>query len=412
MGKYIKNYASKAAYDADETRPIDSSVVSNIAGGRTIYDGKNVMLPKEAVGVGDMVAVENGELKFIKLDTYDATLTTLRPFGVVYNRWGNKVQILDKDDLGSHQYAAPFRAKIEGFDLMSGGSYIAKINAAEYPFTVSAGATLADASAALLAALPPALGWTAETKEGYIVAQRNFHTPAIDTFDVIGATCTILNTDQQARLTGFLKPYGNITRRNGYSHLYGGGNFERFLAYYEVNGSEAKSVGIGEYSVVRRSVFNLNDNANLFTAYASYEDYILDNMAKLPYSKSAGSDSNGQLNTNLLAAEMYTDDDGVEKPQYPAAHRAQQVALGGLGWWLESAEECGVLMIHAGSASTPVNISRVAIGGVRISNTSYYWTSTEHSSSSAWFYNGRNGYILRSTKNYATTVRAVTAFYL
>ena len=98
------------------------------------------------------------------------------------------------------------------------------------------------------------------------------------------------------------------------------------------NGSEAKSVGIGEYSVVRRSVFNLNDNANLFTAYASYEDYILDNMAKLPYSKSAGSDSNGQLNTNLLAAEMYTDDDGVEKPQYPAAHRAQQVSI---GWpWL------------------------------------------------------------------------------
>ena len=112
---------------------------------------------------------------------------------------------------------------------MSGGSYIAKINAAEYPFTVSAGATLADASAALLAALPPALGWTVETKDGYIVAQRNFYTPAIDTFDVIGATCTILNTDQQARLTGFLKPYGNITRRNGYSHLYGGGNFEAVL---------------------------------------------------------------------------------------------------------------------------------------------------------------------------------------
>ena len=106
---------------------------------------------------------------------------------------------------------------------------------------------------------------------------------------------------------------------------------KRFLAYYEANGSEAKSVGIGEYNVVRRSVFNLNDNANLFTAYASYEDYILDNMAKLPYSKSAGSDSNGQLNTNLLAAEMYTDDDGVEKPQYPAAYRAQQVAMGGLG---------------------------------------------------------------------------------
>ena len=99
------------------TRPTDSSVVSNIAGDRAIYDGKNVMLPKEAVGVGDMVAVENGELKFIKLDTYDATLTTLRPFGVVYNRWGNKVQILDKDDLGSHQYAAPFRAKNRGIRL-------------------------------------------------------------------------------------------------------------------------------------------------------------------------------------------------------------------------------------------------------------------------------------------------------
>ena len=66
--KYLNNYADEAAYNAD-TRPTDSSVVSNIETGEIIYEGKNIFVPKESANVGDILVIDNGELRYIKLDT-------------------------------------------------------------------------------------------------------------------------------------------------------------------------------------------------------------------------------------------------------------------------------------------------------------------------------------------------------
>src|SRR5690606_11599367 len=130
-------------------------------------------------------------------------LPEVTPIGVVYYRTPTEIRVIYKDSLGSAQWAAPMRVKVEGFDLVNGGTHTITVNSSTYPFTYAAGATLSDVSAAILAALPTGAGWSVETKVGYVVIQRSYHTPAINSFDVSDLTATILNEDNQARLTGF-----------------------------------------------------------------------------------------------------------------------------------------------------------------------------------------------------------------
>ena len=95
--KYLRNYENQASYNADATRPTDSSVVSNIENIGVKYDGKNVFVPKESANVGDILVIDNGELRYIKLDTYDASLITVEPIGVVYYRTDTEIRVIYKD---------------------------------------------------------------------------------------------------------------------------------------------------------------------------------------------------------------------------------------------------------------------------------------------------------------------------
>ena len=409
--KYIKNYENQAAYNADTTRPQDSSVVSSIRNVGVKYEGKNVFIPKESANVGDILVVDNGELRYIKLDTFDASLISVTPIGVVYYRTDTEIRVIYKDSLGSKQWAAPFRAKVEGFDLINGGSHTITVNSSTYPFTYEAGATLSDVSAAILAALPTNAGWSVETKVGYVVIQRSWYTPAISTFTVSGLTATILNADYQAQYTGFLTAYLNFMRENGYSHAYAGANYERFLQYYEVNGSNATGVDPSVYSVVKRSVFNETDNPLLVSAYGTYENYILDNLVKMPYSKDAIADNDGKANTEKLISYTYIDDDDVEKPCFPAAHAASSVSAGNVNWWLPSAEEMAVLVRGVKlDYSDPLSRALYKIGD-RFAITSVHWTSSERHSYHSWLYYASFGGMSYGSKHGSYVVRAVSAFY-
>ncbi len=409
--KYLNNYADEAAYNAD-TRPTDSSVVSNIENVGVKYDGKNVFVTKESADVGDILVIDGGDLRYIKLDTYDASiLPEVTPIGVVYYRTPTEIRVIYKDSLGSAQWAAPMRVKVEGFDLVNGGTHTITVNSSTYPFTYAAGATLSDVSAAILAALPTDEGWSVETKDGYIVIQRSYYTPAINSFDVSDLTATILNEDNQARLTGFLTAYANWTRENGYSHAYAGANFERFLQYYSASGSDATGVDESVYSVIKESVFNATDNPLLVEKYGTYENYILDNLVKMPYSKDAIVDNDGKANTEKLVSYTYIDDDGVEKPCFPAAHAASSVSAGNVTWWLPSAEEMAVLARGVKlDYSDPLSRSLSAIGS-RFAITSHHWTSSERSSYYSWRYYGYTGSMNLNLKHYSYVVRAVSAFY-
>lgn len=409
--KYLKNYENQAAYNADATRPTDSSVVSNIRNVGVKYEGKNVFIPKESANVGDILVVDNGELRYIKLDTYDASLISVTPIGVVYYRTDTEIRVIYKDSLGTAQWAAPMRVKVEGFDLVNGGTHAITVNSSTYPFTYEAGATLDDVSSAILASLPTGAGWSVETKVGYVVIQRNWYTPAISTFTVSGLTATILNADYQGQYTGFLTDYVNLMRENGYSHAYAGDNYERFLQYYEVSGSDETGVNPSVYSVVKRSVFNETDNPLLVSAYGTYENYILDNLVKMPYSKDAIADNNGKSNTEKLISYTYIDDDGVEKPSFPAAHAASSVSAGNVSWWLASAEEMAILVRGVKlNYSDPLSRALYKIGD-RFAITSAHWTSSERSSSNSWICNGSNGTMNLSAKYNSRVVRAVSAFY-
>lgn len=408
--KYLNNYADETAYNAD-TRPTDSSTVSNIETVGVVYEGKNVFVPKESADVGDIVVIDNGELRYIKLDTYDASLISVTPIGVVYYRTNSEIRVIYKDSLGSAQWAAPFRAKVEGFDLVNGGTHTITVNSSAYPFTFSAGASLADVSAAILSALPTGAGWSVEAKVGYVIVQRSYPTPAISTFTVSGLTATILNADYQAQYTGFLTAYLNFMRENGYSHAYAGANYERFIQYYEVSGSDATGVDPSVYSVVKRSLFNETDNLLLVSAYGTYENYILDNLVKMPYSKDAIADNDGKANTEKLISYTYINDDGVEKPCFPAAHAASSVSAGNVTWWLPSAEEMAALTRGVKlNYSDPLSRSLFAIGA-RFAITSSHWTSSERLSNTSWVYLGDPGRVSDNTKTYSGVVRAVSAFY-
>ena len=409
--EYIKNYENQADYNADTTRPTDRSVVSNIETVGVRYDGKNVFVPKESANVGDILVIDNGELRYIKLDTYDASLITVEPIGVVYYRTDTEIRVIYKDSLGDAQWAAPFRVKVEGFDLINGGSHTIAVNSSTYPFTYEAGATLSDVSAAILAALPTGAGWSVETKVGYVVIQRNWYTPAISTFTVSGLTTTILNADYQTQYTGFLTAYMNFMRENGYSHTYAGANFERFLQHYEVNGSDAIGVDESVLPVIRRSVFNEADNPLLVEKYGTYENYILDNLVKMPYSKDAIADNDGKANTEKLISYTYIDDDGVEKPCFPAAHAASSVSAGNVNWWLPSAEEMAILVRGVKlNYSDPISRALYKIGD-RFAIASTHWTSSEHSSRISWIYYGNTGSMNLNYKYFPYVFRAVSAFY-
>lgn len=409
--KYIKNYADQASYDADTTRPADGSVVSNIGKVGVKYEGKNVFVPKESADVGDILVVDAGELRYIKLDTFDAGLLNVTPIGVVYYRTPTEIRVVYKDSLGSSPWAAPMRAKVQGFDLAAGGTHAISVNSSTYNFSYAAGASLSDVAAAIVAALPASAGWSATPAVGYVVVQRNWYTPAINTFSVSGLTTVMLNEDWQARLSGLLTPYANIMRNNKYSHAYGGGNYEKFLQYYEVSGDASKGVDPSVYSVVRRSVFNETDNPLLVAAYGTYENYIMDNMVKIPYSSDAVADNDGRRNTELLVQRTYVDDDGLGKPCFPAALAAKSVSAGNVNWWLPSAEEMSILVRGVKlNYSDPLSRSLYKIGA-RIAITSAHWTSSERYSYLSWFYYGGSGYVYYYGKYSSCVVRAVSAFY-
>ncbi len=407
--KYLNNYADEAAYNAD-TRPTDSSTVSNIETVGVVYDGKNVFVPKESADVGDFLVDDNGVNRFIKYDTLDLSLTAVNPIGVVSYRTNGEIRVIHKNSLGLVQWAAPMRVKVEGFDLVNGGTHVITVNSSTYNFTYAAGATLSDVSAAILAALPASAGWSVETKVGYVVIQRNWFTPVISTFTVSGLTATILNADYQAKITGFLTAYANFVRENGYSHSYALGNYEKSLQYYEVSGSSATGVAPSVSEVVRRSVFNETDNPLLVSAYGTYENYILDNLVKMPYSKDAIADNDGKSNTEKLVSYTYIDDDGAKKPSFPAAAVASSVSAGNVAWWLPSTEEMSVLARDVKlDYSDPLSRSLYLIGD-RFAFTSSHWTSTDRISYSCWIYYGTFGTMITTPKNASHTVRAVTTF--
>lgn len=443
MGKYINNYANKAAYTADSKRTTTKSAVSNIADGTgVVFEGKNVLVDKPAAGIGD-IAVYNtavSAVQFIKFGTYSsATLpASITILGVVYYRTENRVNIVSKNNQTYARWAEGYKVKLSGFDFVNGGSFAITVNSTTTSaITYTNADTLTTIATAIAAALTKsgftsATGWaaTADNANNCVTVIRHYYAPVVNTFTIADAASKVVATiitqkDYQCALTGLLTAYSNITKVDGSVSSWAGANYPKFYSYYYANGGTNINEALKSGNVVKYAVFNATDNPILISYYgegeSGYAAYIKDKMLRYPYYKGSIIDDDGQKNTNLLAPVMYTDVDGISKPAYPAAYNAKQYGLAVNGyttgfetgsWWLPSVREMYLLIKDALlDNSDIVNKTLTAIGGDKVLASGYYpWTSTEFSSYYAWNYDGISGYMGTISKFNARYVRAVTAF--
>lgn len=440
--KYINEYANTAAYTADSNRPTTASTVSNIEDGTGLkFDGKNVL--SLSPGIGDIVVFDKttGTKKFIKLDTYYAA--TLSPnlvvMGVVYDRTEKEVRVVAKNEIAGQQWAAPYRVKLTGFDLATGGSFTITVNATTTSaINYAASATLAQIATAIMAALEAAgftaaTGWTAtaDTVNNCIVVQQNREAPNVTVFTVTDAASkvvrTILTGNYQTAVSGLLPIYGSISRKDGSATHFAGAIWQRFYDYFRVNGDDTTNNAVGATSVIRESRFNATDNPLLTAFYSNYIAYLQNKMIKYPYSKNAITSVDGKGNTAKLATVTYVDADGTTKKAYPAAAVAAAYGIAVAGattgfeagnWWLPATKEIYMLLkdVTYGLAGITtancdaVNRSLSVIGGNLMSVSSYWWISTEFSASNAWNCNGNSGRLYFSNKSSMLATRQVTSF--
>ena len=440
--KYLNKYATTASYTADSNRPTTESTTSLIQDGTGVkFDGKNVLVEKAGAGIGDICVYNKTLLRkqFIKLDTYNAATfpDNLVLMGVVYYRTEDKVHIVSMTQTDSILWAAPFKAKLSGFDFATGGTFTITVNATTTAAIAYANTDNLTTTAVLIQTALNAgadntalKNWTvaADLTNNCIVASRSWYTPAITIFTTtdgaVKITSSILCIDKQAQLTGFLTPYGGATRNDG-SASWAGGNFEKFYAYYYVNGGDtATNQAVGTGDPLRYSRYNLTDNPLIVNFYGAgetgYAKYIQAKMTKYPYSKNAILDKDGKTNTDLLAAVSWVDVDLSLKPIFPAASNAKLYGIVTAGyttgleagnWWLPSFRELFLLIKDRKLDNTDaLNRTLTAISKTKVLATGYYWSSSEGGSNGSWRYNGYVGVMDYNNKNYLLSVRPVSAF--
>lgn len=110
----------------------------------------------------------------------------------------------------------------------------------------------------------------------------------------------------------------------------------------------------------------------------------------------AMSDFNGASNTEVLV--------GISAG-YTAANAAHNYNGGVDGtdiqWYLPAAGELGFLI----SRFNAINAAITAVGGVAVSGSDYFWSSSEHSTNYAYRVGTNDGYIGQYGKYYTTYVR-------
>ena len=433
--KNINNYTNLAAYNADSNRPTNQNTVSLIKDTNSILrKGVNVITEARYAGIGDTVVYDTVDQrpKVVKLDTLILPLSGRYIIvGTVWRRDEKNVYIVANQYAESSKWGSPWRAKLSGFDFSSAGSFTVTINSsttAAINYTTSDTlATLAvkiqDAIRAIMTTHPA--GWTATAYENYIVVQQDSYTPNVTSFtcSYAGVTINVLTGNYQTATTGLLKNDTSVFRIDGSVTTWAGCNYEKFLSYFSVNGSDTTNGGLLDASVIKESRFNATDNPILFNYYGTYRNYIAAKMIRYPYSKGIITDYDGKGNTDKLASVMFTDHDNTVKAAYPAAYAAKNFGIAGAqgftpgSWWLPSAVELYLIMKDvtyglSGFALDKLNKGIEAAGGTKISVGHYIWTSSEYAGNHAFNYNGSLGTIHAIGKFYVYYVRPLSAFQI
>ncbi len=443
--KYINTYNNEAAYLADTNRPTNESTVSHIIDStENRFDGVNVVLPKEYATVGDTFVFDKTDLqhKVVKLGTLNiATLGSNYVVGGTVERRESRMVYLDGNvNLGNYQWGAPYKVKVSGFDLSTGGSFTITVNStttAAIDYTTSD--TLTTIAAAMLSALNTAgltTGWSVTAYDNYVVVQLNYYTPNVTTFEVTDVdnkvVREILTGNYQTATTPLIPTYGFVRRRDGVQTSFAGSNLEKFISYYSTSDSDLTGQEVGASSIINESKFNETDNPLLVAYYGTYRNYMADKCVRSPYTKGAITDNQGKSNTYALAAETYIDHDGTTQPAHPAHYAASQHGITTEGyvtgfeqgnWYLDDFNGLHTLMERItyglpGITTSNMDDVNKGIFAARgntthlISVSTSQWSSTQGSGLTAWYYHGPFGGMLARSKLNSLSVRATLAFQL
>lgn len=441
--KYINAYNNEAAYLADTNRPLDAATVSKVAE-ILKYEGQNIVMPKENAQVGDTFVFDTTDLqhKVVKLGTLQvATLGSNFIIGGTVKRRESGVIYLDGNvNLGNYQWGDPYKVKVSGFDLATGGSFTITVNTsttATITYTTSDTlSTIASKMQDAIRAIMTIATWTVTAYAGYVVVQQNSYSPNVTVFTVNDGDSKIVReilTGNYQTATTSAVPTNTFVRRNdGVQTSFAGSNLDKFISYYSTSGSTDTNQVVGASTIVRESVFNVTDNPLLVSYYGTYRNYMIDKMVRYPYTKGAITDNQGKANTYALAAETYTDHDGTTQPAHPAAYVASQHGIVTEGfvtgfergnWYLDSFQEIFLTLRDITYGLSGVNTSNMdavnkgifaARGNTThlISVNTSQWTSTQSSGSSAWLYSGTSGRMGAYDKHLSYSVRATLAFQL
>lgn len=436
----VNNYATKAAYDADNTRSRTASAVSRIVeGSRAVFDGVNVVFEdKNLAGVGDLVCkdVNANKRVFVKAGTIVRSVfpSNLKPYAEVYGRKGDKVLITAIENLGSYRWGHPFEVLVSNINTAVAGTLAISVHnngsvTEEVDVSWAAGATLESVAASIsqqFTTLTDAddKAWTAAVVGTQIVLAHNYHLR--DTVDSItgtggGAGVSFVEDDHNWQVEyAYLNGSESIRRNNGVDSYFAGGNKKKFVDYYRTNGSvPTGNVPLGSSTIVNKDSFDNSEYcADLRAKYPDFASYLIgEHFAQYPNAYGAML-RDGKETTAVLAALKGTVVRGADEPRFPAANAAFNYSREedpDLEWWLPSVEEILIFMtdrrLNASDTDPdPFNDTAVAMGFATAYGNGYYpWTCCEYNSNDAFIFPGNHGTVNFNSKYTTYPVRPVSA---
>lgn len=436
----VNNYATKAAYDADNTRSKTASAVSRIVeGSRAVFDGVNVVFEdKNLAGVGDLVCKDEnaGKRVFVKAGTILRSVfpSNLKPYAEVYGRRGAKVLITAIENLGSYRWGHPFEVALNNINVEIAGTLAIVVHnngsvTEEVDVEWAAGTTLAAIAASITQQFTTLTdaddkAWVAAAVGTQIILAHNYYLR--DTVDTVtgtggGSGVTFVEDTHNWQVEyAYLSAAEQVRRRNGVDSYFAGGNKKKLVDYYKTNGSTPDSnVPLGSSTIVNKTAFDESEYcADLRAEYSDYTAYLIgEHFIEVPSAFGAML-RDGKETTALLAALKGTDVRGAAEPRFPAADAAFNYTRAedpDLEWWLPSVEEMVILMADrrlnaADTDEDPFNDTAVAMGFATAYGSGYYpWTCCDYTSNYAFVFYGGIGGVSNYNKYDTYAVRPVSA---
>lgn len=449
----------------------------------TILHGINVLVEKPERGDvmcvtlykdadGNLLPSTQQEIKWIKGETVDYTQWSkeLDPVGIVYRVNGRVASVRYKTE-SSGRWSECDRWMITGASMTDGVAHTAKVVFNGWDSDTKPGENGATINRP--AGIPAAADftWTSTSVEAFCAALQEFLAAregnsyytceyVVDAdgsehcivnakfFDYNWNTISIPGLTATRCIGREVKEHGQIRRKNGGVYWWAGCCYEKFLQWRQNatdNLPTAPMTSILSEYPVSRAYFNGQggeDGQTDYCAimrqhYASYEDYIKDNMAKYPSGLNALGTSwnDGPTDTATLAAVEYLGVDGNRYPLHVPANYCDNVSVNGPGltkghWWLPCVREMYDLMTditygcegYTINNCDPVNRtiyklnnnSTSASNGFKFSFTAGStdrWASTRLNQSYARGYYGYSGYITSSYFYYSNSSAPVTLIH-